>query len=663
MWLTFLFACAACIIIFYIPGMLFFRGILFSWATSLFIAPVASVLMIVIFGAIAEPIGIECNIATVGFFAVTFIATVWIIRLTVVNVFGLSKERHGVFGAGGNAVKMVVAVIIVSCVVAATFYVKGLVGPDSITQSYDNVFHYNVTESFVRSGKWSIFSVGYYLDVPAGQAPFTGTGFYPAGWHCVVATVAELTMSDVPLAANAVNTMLIAVVFPLSMSYLFLVVFREGVVSISAAPLMLSSSLFPWLLLGVWPLFPNAISMSMLPIVIGAFLRLTALGKLGVGHRFVHIIAVVVGIMGLAVLQPNSVFALAVILAPYLVSLCGEYTLVKGGGRTRAFLGCMLVVAAVSALWIILSQASAFQGVVGYYWPPVASVSEAFLQFVAGSPFGLAPNYPLAILVVVGIIHICVCDRSKLWLVFAYVLAGILFVVAAGVGDTPAKHILTGFWYTDPYRVSAISAIPCILLAGDAVFFIVETVSSNFSVECARETVDFVAMALLCVLLYVQPGAPAHGLVQSVAGFNAYSIYSEDERCFVKQAAEIIPDNSVVLNVPFDGSVFALSEDGLNVFYRSKGDFNTQFETEDSKLIRENADTAYKNQKVADAMERCSISYVLLFDSGLDDISPTFNNYDSRDWGGIQRINDASPGYQLVLAKDNMRLYKVVLDS
>lgn len=189
MWLTFLCAYMIIILLLFIPGFFFFRSLSFSKLNSILFAPLFSIAWLCTIGVFFNQAGIFASAQTIGA----------PLLLAPLALFLLRKHHICSHAEQGINWGIVGLYIILGSTVGVYAYVLPLDGPESIVQTYDNVFHYNVIESFMQSGSWSTLSVDAYLRNQAFD-PFPGTGFYPAGWHLISAFAASALQTSAPLA-------------------------------------------------------------------------------------------------------------------------------------------------------------------------------------------------------------------------------------------------------------------------------------------------------------------------------------------------------------------------------------------------------------------------------------------------------------------------------
>ena len=134
------------------------------------------------------------------------------------------------------------------------------------------------------------------------------------------------------------------------------------------------------------------------------------------------------------------------------------------------------------------------------------------------------------------------------------------------------------------------------------------------------------------------------------------------EREFVEDVTKAVEaDQGLVINQAFDGSVFAYGLYDLDVYYRSFGDAWSLGETEDSKNIRLRLDEISWNAEVKDSAQSVGAKYLMMLDYGKGETGEgCLRYYVKNDWVGLNAVNDDTPGFEVVLARDDMRLYKLV---
>ena len=179
-----------------------------------------------------------------------------------------------------------------------------------------------------------------------------------------------------------------------------------------------------------------------------------------------------------------------------------------------------------------------------------------------------------------------------------------------------------------------------------------------------------VAVLLLFVPCFSIPGVlsietPFGALRNDVAHLYSASgsnVLDSQEIQFLEESAQAIADDDgIVINQAFDGSVYAYGLTGMNTYYRLYGEVWSSDETDESKCIRTNLSELATNDSVRSAVESIGAKYLLVLDYGKGDTGEgSLQYYVANDWIGVNAVNDSTPGFEVVLAKDDMRLYRLV---
>ncbi|HJH44146.1 MAG TPA: hypothetical protein K8V16_10200 [Rubneribacter badeniensis] len=709
MWELFFASVAVGAVFLYVPGALVIRALGAPRIVSFVCAPFVSIAAYTLLSIIYPSVGVFCSwasfaIPVFGVFAVVYAISCVLQRKCSVRFvsFGIEAPRHGVVGRLGPRFDGVCLAwyIAVGIAVTTVFFAQNI-SPDSFAQEFDNVHHLGVTKGYVDSGNWSPFaSTLYAMQEDASINPLPGSGFYPSAWNCLSALLVSALDVPVALAGNAVNYLFIAVVLPASTFLFMRAVFRKrpSVVPFGAL-CVLGGTAFPWLLLAYGPLYPNLISFCLLPAAAFCFVSLFAEG-VGVAERMASALLFAVSLAGFAFVQPNAVFSLGVLLAPFCVYRVG---LAVGGlsvfRRRRALgmvLGGLVAAGLIAVVWYACFKAPFLQSVVSHEWPTFKTFKESFLDaLLFGFDLG-SMRVALTVLVALGGVF-TLFKREYLWLSCSYALACALYMVDASL-DGWVRHLLVGFWYTDSPRVAAFAtlfaaplaamglwlAAQGAMLAGRSVARLVGGRArpkrgwgaSASAMGVASFCAAFVAAAAFCWINYgvgavdrelpPQRGFPSGSLVDMVScSYNdvAPAVYDEEERAFVGEVRKAVPSDSLILNVPDDGSAFAYAVDDLRVYYRYLRTYGGDDETEESRLIRTRLDHVASDAKVREAVREVGGEYVLLLDQGPGDPSSPrrylFTYEDGRNWMGILGITDDTPGFEVVLAEKDMRLYRI----
>ena len=144
-------------------------------------------------------------------------------------------------------------------------------------------------------------------------------------------------------------------------------------------------------------------------------------------------------------------------------------------------------------------------------------------------------------------------------------------------------------------------------------------------------------------------------------GASVASVYDDAEQAFVQEVKHMVLSDSLIINVPDDGSAFAFAADDLRTYFRHTRDYDVPRETMESRIVRDNLCDIATREDVRKAVSAIGGQYVLQLDQGEPYVvSPHLFTYgEGEQWRGIDSIRDDTPGFEVVLAEGDMRLYKI----
>lgn len=666
----------------FLPGYLVLRGFGVARVLAVSFAPLVDVGSYVLIGLVYEKAGIWSSWASqAGALIVLAVVVFALLRLrhersAADAFFGLSD--HG--WAGGRI--GFDAVSLAGYLLFGVVFVWYLESPDSYTQEFDNISHLGTIQGFMESGVWSPFSASLYASAAdAAINPLPSDGFYPTAWYSVAALAATSTGVSVPCAENVANFVFVAFVLPASAFGLMRVLFdgKRSVVPFGAVCTLLFAG-FPWMLIYFGPLYPNLSAFCMVPAAAAVFLLLFQAGckrmeRIGLACLFV------MAIVSLAFAQPNAVFTLAVLLAPFCIwrvsRIPGEFMRVRGAALIvlRVLFG-VLALAAIAGIWMALHDAPFLASVVQHTWLPYADRFEAFQDALICGFMADGSQAVLAALVAIGAIG-TLWQRRYLWRSFSYTIACMIFVVN-GYSGGPLKRILGGFWYTDPWRCGAMASLIGMFLASFGLWAVWRMICwiaarlTKTSLAPGASAGAAACLGCLVVLGSTFPGIAAPGSQSGAIAFRSVlsdlhteastaEVYNSAEMAFVKQVKQTVPKDALIINVPDDGSAFAFAADGLRTYFRYTREYDVSSETAESRIIRNSLRTVADNEYVQEAVESIGAEYVFQLDQGEPGVeSPHLFTYENgKKWRGIDGIRDDTPGFEVVLAEGDMRLYKI----
>lgn len=673
MWDQFLIALLLGIIFIFLPGFLFLRSCNQTRFTSLALSPLLTILLFTILGIIYSKIGVASSWVTV--FGVVFAIAI----LLYIASFLVRKKLtiHSVDRAVDSMPKYHLPLYLgISFTLGSIFFLANLSSADAFFQAYDNIFHLGVIQGFIESGNWSILEVSLY-ETATFEPPLPASGsFYPAAWHILCALLISALNVPITLSVNTVNFIFSFVVFPIGMLYLFRTIFKDNHILISLGSLCsFAFASFPWGFLTFGPLYPNLTSFSLLPLLIAVFIQITY-EKQFVHQRLFLLILFIVGLGSLAVTQPNAVFTLGVFLVPFCINKIFTSAKRRYNSVTKATLLAIGFVLFVCAFWWFLYNAPFMQATLSQLYPKYYTKPEAIFNLLTLWFRDSAPNVFLGIIVIIGGLY-TLKNRQYLWLTFSYAIAGILYLVDASCVDVSfIKNLLTGFWYSDIYRMEAMLALfgaPIVALGLYAIYdfatakFTPKLQFANNYTKLSRTT--FLSIGIVAaILIFISISEPIETQFGKVStnisedyGISSDSILTTEEKEFIYETKEIVND-CLVINLPDDGSAFAYPIANLNTYYRNTRTYDVSSESEESSIIRENLDEVSTNPEVRNSVQTLEADYLLLLDQGTTNNMPCLFTWDfySNLWSGITEINDQTPGLEVILSEGDMRLYKIL---
>ena len=686
MWPLFFLSCIAAVAILYPIGFLATSRTRLQNIEALAIAPLTTVVLLSVSSIVLAFLHVPANLGTVGLLSLLF-------ALLIRGTLSLCEHKrytdekaarslayHSSETSTGSYVPIVAACII-SIAITITVFASSIQSPDSLLQNSDGVFHLGKVETYLTSSTFSFFNDPFYSSQEEATYQL-GSAFYPSAWHVVCALIAQCTGDNVPLAANAENIIITAFVFPLSMGCL---VFHlaKGNRWTTAIAIIASTAFvnFPWGMIIWGPLFPNTLSFSMLP----AFLTICIMvlePDLESTCRAQYLILIAIGIVSLVLAQPNTLFSAALVLFPYCVyrawGLPRTFRNIKSSKllslASAAIVGVLFV-----ALWSYCYQSPVFAGVVSFVWPATTSLKRGLFDALTYGMNGIPAEPLLTLFTLLGIVFLAK-KRKHLWVIAAWCLAILQYVVCVSQ-DTMIQQLLCGFWYSDAHRIAANVVITSIVLVAFGLQGIFSYISSKTKegvggkhIALKKNTTISAVILVSIIGIYGPISLPetspvaidAYGAlstsIHNESDNDGYQILTNEELEFSEKALSMVPEGSLIINAPNDGSCYLYSAINANVYYRALNLPNSpDTETKEGREIRRSLDEISRDSEIKKDVEKLHAQYVLLLDQGTreDEDRLYFWSYYPDQWEGIESITDNTPGFSIVLAEKDMRLYKI----
>ena len=593
-------------------------------------------------------------------------------------IYSLIKHRFGSSNNKANQLLILSLHVLIGILLVLLVLFKHQHGFGAFQPDNDNATHLAIIKNMASSKILSILSTSAYFDTSVSPEINTAGSFYPSIFHLLAALSILTSGVAVQTAENITAAVIIAMVYTSGCYALFRAIEpsnRNLTIAGVVGSLLIVG--FPWRFIVWGPLYPNLLSLSLIPAALSVEIEICNSikeNKLDLRQVFLFLLTII----AVSGSHPNGLFTFGVLSIGLLSdTLFSKVRATTKKGKFIPVFATLGFLACVIAIWTICFLLPAFQGVVNYKWPANQSLHKAVISLLffgftrdSGDPI-------LLILLCIGIVH-TMRRKEFRWLVASYLLTAFMFIIAVS-SDGVVKQYLCGFWYCDHNRIAActsLAAMPLICIGIASVFTLLDNSVSNWhSIKTKGTPIIKLSASVLIILIVCFPffidnylGYPTtfqdyKRLLDYKFDKESPSVYSSDEVDFVNKSDKLIKPGAKVINIPFDGSCLAYDIQGLNTYYRDphiSGSKNST-ETEHSWLYRKQLSNYLDCQQIRDALKNDHIEYVLMLDDGESEGEPEryFAGYNENDWSGITSINENTPGFSLVLAKDDMKLYRI----
>lgn len=511
--------------------------------------------------------------------------------------------------------------------------------PAHISQSFDNVYHLNAVRYILDTGRIA----------PTAQII---PGFYPSLWHAFTATVMMLSGASVPVAVNAGSIVLAAVLWPVSAIFLTRqTIGTNAVATLSAGVLAGGMAGFPYLMLDYGVLYPNVLSIALLPAVLALLLQVAGLGMGARPPMLVRWLLLLCGVTVLALAHPSTLMAFfAIGVWPALAGGLKWLRATRNGPHRRSRLAIGIAVWALglsaTAGLLILARPTRAQA----FWPPSQSLSVALAQVLENSVAWKPINAAVTVVMLLGIVGILWGLRRAWWLIAGWMTIGVIFVVCASFPDGLVRYALTGTWYSDLYRIAALLPTLVVPLGAIGVALTARALSRVRVVPDALATAFGIAVAF-ALLVVTQTGA--HLESEMVSARAAYALtptsplLTRDEDELLRRLPEHVPADEEIAGSPWTGTSlsYAIAD------RRALIPHIYQEVDADIELLSERLVDASTDPSVCAAVERTGAHWVL--DFGRQEVHGSDHPYPG--FAGL----DGAEGFELIDFEGDSRLYRV----
>lgn len=512
------------------------------------------------------------------------------------------------------------AAVVISAVLIGRRLIFVFGNPEAISQTFDNVFHLNAVRYILETGTGSTFDLGQ----------MAGNDYYPAAWHDMVALVAQAGAASVPVSVNVTNLFIGAVAWPLGCILLVQQLFgRKPLPILAAGVLSAAFGVFPILMVDFGVLYPNLLSIALLPAVLALALNAMGMGAAPQLPPLVRWLLLIVASAGMTLAHPSSTMALLALLLPAGLVLYGRgmrSSLAAGTHSPRnAVLYTVALLASLTLLviaWIYIrpiEEAST--------WRPIQTNGRAIGEVITGSPLSRPLTWLVAILIVAGIGYLA-SRRGQRWILGMFAILAALYVVVSSFPFGDFRTAITGVWYNDTPRLAALLPVMAVPVATAGTVWIVETVRAKWLGALERrgrleavqnsglpQVASVAGLALVVVLLAY--GTQQDNIQEAARAGHANYVMDEDsplispdEMELLERVDEHVPEDEVIAGNPWTGTSLAYAVAG-----RETIDPHILNEiSDDADVVYNHLNEADTDPEVCTAVDNLGVGYVLDFE-------------------------------------------------
>lgn len=531
-----------------------------------------------------------------------------------------------------------------------------------VSQTYDANFHLNAIRYIVDTSNASSL---HLASMTAGDNP---VAFYPAAWHGIAALILQTTEAETPVIANAFTLIINGVIWPLTLVYLMRNLAKLSGPALLATGILSAAYIgFPLLLIYFGVLYPNALSITLMPVGLALVAQLFRVVQI---RRIETVPAVLLGILtalGIALAHPNGIMTLLVLLAPLFITaalrqiyraITRRTTPLTAAGQVLGLAG---ILGLIWFLWGVVRPPKEAGG-----WEPTTSQTTAVGEFLLNNATGQGQIWLVSLLALIGI-YSTIRNRSNLiWLVGTWAYAGYFYVAIRSMKWDDGRDWVTGVWYHDPFRVASIIPLVSIPLGALAVDYLVKKLTTH----AALTRIGKPALAL-GIITTLTTGGLAFGTQNAayLRGFINYSFWTHepdpgsplltgDEYDVLYALDEYVPDDATIIVNPWTGAGLAYAFSGRKVTA-----YHTNYsETDDTETLNRDLNRVFTDPAVCDTINRHNARYAIYF--GTQEINEHVSGkhslaYNSLEYLADPAVIDSGQVADVIYRSGGATLYKI----
>ncbi|MCQ6271646.1 hypothetical protein M8J71_14275 [Pseudarthrobacter sp. R1] len=655
-WFSVIPLAAVCVALLLLPGTLIILALGLRNPAFIAVAPLLTVSIVAVTAIVAPSAGAEWSLLPVAAATCLLAAVLWAGR----QLPKLRQPSRSWRSALGATKRMLLTAGVGLAIGAGSiaYQLRTAFGrPENISQTFDNVFHLNAIRYVLETGNASSMTL---TGMTNGENP---PYFYPAAWHALASLLVQLTGTSIPVAVNVLSLCVAAVVWTSGCMFLVRSLVGSNAIAVGAAGVLSAGfGSFPILLLDFGVLYPNFLSISMLPAglaCVNLFFGTSQLRQIGPVARYS---LAPLTALGVAMAHPNGVVSLVALSVPILITawislaIARRRSGVSPGLTILTGVGLLVALAVVAVMWMFIrppSEAAA--------WLPVQSPGQAVGEVLTNSAMQRPIAWAASTMVVVGLIFV-VRHFSTIWIAASFLIVAALFVIVSAAPAGPFRDAMTGVWYNDSNRLAALLPVAGVALGAVGAAWAFETmqkkISSRLSGSPSDRWIDRRAVIVcgicpvvllgLLGLLQARPlEAPVRSAQANYATTPDSPLVSSDEMALIADMDKYVPEDATVAVNPWTGGAMAFSLADRNT--TSKHTLTTY--TKAIELLNDKFRDAANDPAVCPVARAYNVRYVL--DFGKNEVHGGNHGFQ-----GLQ-IPDATPGFKLLARRGDAKLYEV----
>ena len=489
----------------------------------------------------------------------------------------------------------------------------------SVPAQPDAAYHLGQIRHMLLTGDISSLHAGGFLsDLP--------TGFYPAAFHGVAVTGAQIAHAQPIVAANALSGLAGGLVWTSGCILMARQAFGAHGSLVAAAGITAASfTAMPFLIAGYGVLWPNLLGLSMVPALLGCLLSVVGRATDDVVGRARAVVLLLAVLPGLFFAHPNSVATLG--LVGYVILFVVTATWVAQGAWRLPMRAVPAVVALVAPplLWVAAQSIHRIAIVADVHQksPPDETKLRVLSEALLNNPRFGAPLWVTSAFVLIGFVLALTRVRT-LWIPVVHLVTWLVFLGVAAY-QTHFSQLVTGFWYNTSPRLAAMTPIPGTLLAAlglvwfarllaPAVGRVLRRVAPALMTRWSGPRVSLGVTAL--VLLAYLPATGWNNAAQHEGRLRPFyypanpeqRLLSLTDADFLEQLAPSIPPGQVVAANPWRGTSLIYAFTGQPVVFPTQ---TAALVSPSRDLLARELDAAATSPDVCAAVRDLQVTYVI----------------------------------------------------